>query len=69
MLVSTPNRNYTVNDYEQFFIDLNHQDGYEMRLNTKDLIIELNPPEVEIHTIYGTGLKTPESFSWDKVTV
>lgn len=66
VLVSTPDRNYTVTDYEQFFKDLDHIDGYEMRQNTKDLIVELNPPDVEIHTLYGVGLKTPASFNWDK---
>ena len=42
-------------------------DGHAMRQNTKDLIIELNPPDVEMHTLYGVGLKTPLTFIWDKV--
>lgn len=68
ILVQTPNRNYTVNDYEQFFHDINYRTGYELRKNTKDLIYDLNPPEVEVHTLYGVDVKTPAGFIWNKVS-
>lgn len=66
ILVSTPNRNYTVNDYEQLFKDLGHEDGYLMRENTKNLIMNLNPPDVEFHALYGVEMKTPAGFVWKK---
>lgn len=66
ILVSTPNRNYTVNDYKQLFEDLDFEDGWEMRKNTEFLIKELNPPDVEVHAVYGIGVKTPAGFSWEK---
>lgn len=66
ILVSTPNRNYTVNDYEALFRDLNYEDGHFMRENTKDLIRELNPPDVEMHALYGVQMKTPAGFIWNK---
>lgn len=69
ILVSTPERNYTVNDYEQLFEDLGFQDGWEMRKNTWSINYELNPPDVELHALYGVGMKTPAGFIWDKVRV
>lgn len=66
VLVQTPNRNYTVHDYEDFFNDINYPTGYELRKTTKDLIYDLNPPDVEVHALYGVDLKTPAGFKWDK---
>ena len=34
----TERRNYTVDDLQQLFTDLNYTDGYDMWLDTKDLI-------------------------------
>ena len=67
ILVSTPSRNYTVNDYEQFFTDINFKTGHELRSNTEHLIYDLNPPQVELHSLYGTNLKTPAGFIYSKV--
>jgi len=66
ILVQTPSRNYTVNDYEQFFNDINYKTGHELRENTKDLIYDLNPPDVEVHALYGIDVKTPAGFIWKK---
>lgn len=66
ILVSRPGRNYTVNDYEQFFRDLNYEDGYELRKNTEFLVYDMKPPQVELHCLYGVNLKTPESFIYTK---
>jgi lysophospholipase-3 len=61
-IVSTPNRNYTVNDYKQLFDDLNFTIGYEYRLNTENLTSDMRAPGVETHCLYGVGVKTPERF-------
>jgi len=37
IVVYGPHRNYTVNDYEQLFRDINFTDGYEMRKQTVKL--------------------------------
>ena len=66
IIVSRPSRNYTVKDYEQFFKDLNYTTGYELRKNTEKLVYDLIPPDVEVHALYGVGLKTPESFIYKK---
>ena len=34
ILVYGPNRNYTVNDYRQFFTDIDHPTGYDIRQDT-----------------------------------
>lgn len=66
VLVSTPTRNYTVNDYQDFFEDIGFPIGYEMRKATQNLVYNLDPPQVETHCLYGMGLKTPEAFSYAK---
>uniref|UniRef100_A0A915K4A3 Group XV phospholipase A2 n=1 Tax=Romanomermis culicivorax TaxID=13658 RepID=A0A915K4A3_ROMCU len=57
---------YTTKNYEQFFKDLNFQDGWDMYQDTKDLSYEMKAPGVEIHCIYGVGLPTPEKFVYAK---
>ena len=47
LLASRPGRNYTVNDYEQFFKDIGYELGYTLRKNTEHLIDDLKPPNVE----------------------
>ncbi|XP_033754287.1 group XV phospholipase A2-like [Pecten maximus] len=59
ILVSRPEKNYTVKDFKQFFLDLNYTDGYDMFLDTKDLTRDLTPPGVEVHCLHGYNLTTP----------
>lgn len=59
VLVSRPQRNYTVKNLKQFFTDLNLTDSYEMYLDTKDLIRDLTPPGVEVHCLHGMNVSTP----------
>jgi lysophospholipase III len=66
VLVSRPSRNYTVKDYEQFFRDINYETGYELRENTRNLIYNLEPPNVELHCLYGVNMKTPATFVFNK---
>ncbi|ESO86506.1 hypothetical protein LOTGIDRAFT_220528 [Lottia gigantea] len=65
ILAYQPNRTYTVNDYKQFFTDINFLDGYEMRKDTENLIMDLKAPGVEVHCLHGHGLPTPGAFKWD----
>ncbi|KAK6174414.1 hypothetical protein SNE40_017695 [Patella caerulea] len=64
-LVIRPERNYTVNDYKQFFQDIGFMDGYEMRKDTEGLIYTLTPPAVEVHCLHGNGIPTPGAFKYD----
>jgi len=66
VLVSRPSKNYTVNDYEEFFNDIKYPDGYELYKKTTSLINDLNPPDVETHSLYGVDLKTPSGFIYKK---
>ena len=66
ILVSTPLRNYTVNDYEDFFNDIGFPTGLQYRKDTSHLVYDLKAPHVETHCIYGVGLKTAESFVYKK---
>ncbi|KAK2724865.1 hypothetical protein QYM36_001365 [Artemia franciscana] len=65
-LVKTANKSYGVGSYEEFFKDINYPDGYDMWLDTKDLIPDLSPPDVEVHCLYGTGIETVESLFYSK---
>ena len=47
VIVSRPSRNYTVNDYEQFFSDVKFETGYHLRKNTERLVYDLKAPNVE----------------------
>ncbi|XP_076470777.1 lysosomal phospholipase A and acyltransferase-like [Babylonia areolata] len=59
VLVITEHRNYTVSDYQQLFKDINYTDGFMLWQDTKDLIIDLQAPQVEVHGVHGYGLPTP----------
>lgn len=65
IIMSRPSRNYTVNDYQQFFQDIGYEIGYEIHKDTKDLIYDLNPPNVEIHCLYGYNVSTGDRYIYD----
>ena len=64
ILVSRPDRNYTVNDYKQFFTDLSYPEGWMMREDTEPLLKKFEPPNVEIHCLHGIGMPTPAAFTY-----
>jgi lysophospholipase-3 len=59
VIVVSPQRNYTVNDYQALFNDIQFPTGYDYWINNKDLLNELKPPEIESHEIYGSQMPTP----------
>jgi len=67
ILISTPLRNYTILDFEAYFNDMNLRNGYEMWLDTKDMIHDLTPPGVEVHCLYGIGVQTEEHVSYKTI--
>ncbi|KAJ0029568.1 hypothetical protein NQD34_004565 [Periophthalmus magnuspinnatus] len=66
VLVSTPTANYTTQDYERFFTDINFENGWHMWLDTKNLTGDLHPPGVEVWCMYGVGLPTPVTYIYDE---
>ncbi|CAF0766669.1 unnamed protein product [Didymodactylos carnosus] len=68
VLVITPSKNYTVQNYDEFFNDINYTTGYQYWLNVKDLVDELKPPDIEVHALYGSQLPTPGVFMYNQQT-
>jgi len=65
-LVYTQNRNYTVEDYKQFFDDIQYPTGWLMHQDTKPLFGDYKPPGVEVHCICGTKVDTTSALTYDK---
>jgi len=64
VLVRTFTKDYTVNDIEDFFQNLNYTTGLEMWKDTKDFLA-LEPPNVETHCLIGTDLQTFEQLNYN----
>lgn len=64
VLVHAPTTNYTVADYERFFHDVGFPDGWEVYKDTSPLVRDLEPPGVEVHCLFGSGVRTPESYTY-----
>lgn len=62
VLIQTPHKNYTVNDYKEFYTDLNFTNGYLMMRDTENLVDPFDPPHVAVHCLYSYGLKTTEKL-------
>jgi len=60
VLVQTTSRNYTVEDYQSFFSDLDEPLAWNMREDTMKLLPGLPAPGVEVFCIHGSGVGTTE---------
>ncbi|WKX88228.1 hypothetical protein Q1695_008118 [Nippostrongylus brasiliensis] len=66
ILAYTDEKNYTVANVQEFFHDIQYPIGWEQYKVAAQLNGNLDAPGVEVHCIYGTGVQTPEQFSWTK---
>ena len=66
VLISRPGQNYTVNDYEQLFADLEIQDGWKMHKDTESLLKDFKPPNVDVHCLNGGGVPTEERYEYEE---
>lgn len=68
VLVKTPGRSYTVNDYDDFFKDMGFPLGIKLRKLVRNLIYPLSThaPNVRLHCLYGTGVHTAASYMYEK---
>lgn len=66
VFISTPTYNYTNQDYERLFSDINYEDGWYMWEDTKNLTGDLDPPGVEVWCMYGVGLPTPVTHIYNE---
>ena len=64
ILVSTPARNYTANDYQQLFFDIGLTDGFVMYQGIENVNRNFPSPNVPTHCFYGVGVGTPQSFHY-----
>jgi len=57
VLVQTDYKNYSLSNIQQFFNDIGYPVGWEMRKD-QEPYMDLSPPGVEVHCLYGTGVDT-----------
>ena len=60
VLVTTPRRNYTHSQLNEFFTDLGYPTAWEMRKDHLKFVENFAPPNVEIHCLYSTKMPTVE---------
>ena len=58
-MVVTPEKNYTVFDYQALFNDMDYQMGYAQYQVLPTFLTELAPPNVTTYCYYGTQVHTP----------
>ena len=66
ILVTTPTQNYTANDYQQLFSDIDYSDGYNMFQGIEGINEGWPVPNVTTHCFYGVGVDTPLSFHYEE---
>ena len=65
VLLTTPNRTYTANDYEDLFTDIRYPQGYQMYQGIVPINENYPAPRVATYCFYGTNVSTPESYTYD----
>ncbi|KJH51288.1 Lecithin:cholesterol acyltransferase [Dictyocaulus viviparus] len=66
ILASANGKNYTVANVEEFFTDINYLTGWQQYKVAGQLNGNLDAPGVKLHCLYGTGIDTPEIFTWSR---
>ena len=64
VLLTTPNRTYTANDYEDLFTDIRYPQGYQMYQGIVPINENYPAPRVPTYCYYGTNVSTPESYTY-----
>ena len=65
VLVTTPVRTYTANDYSDLFTDISYPQGFDMYTGTLAINEGFPAPNVSVYCFYGTNFSTPESFIYN----
>ncbi|CAH0389323.1 unnamed protein product [Bemisia tabaci] len=66
VFIETESRNYTLEDYEDFFNDISYPTGWEMRKDVHKYAQRFAPPGVEVHCLHGYGVNTVEKMIYKK---
>ena len=61
-ILTTPNRNYTANDYKAIFNAIEYKNGYQMYLGITDINKGYPAPNVPVYCFYGIDVPTPETL-------
>jgi lysophospholipase-3 len=64
VLVSTPARNYTAQQYGEFFTDIGYPAGAKMYNRIAELTSAVAAPGVDVVCLYSLGVDTPLSFNY-----
>ena len=64
VLVRTPSRSYTADDYAEFFDAIGYPVGETVRRRVHALVDPLARPGVEVHCLYSHGVDTPGTYTY-----
>ncbi|XP_032529637.2 phospholipase A2 group XV-like [Danaus plexippus] len=64
LLVTTDKYNYTINDLQKLFNDMELPNAWEMRRDTEKYSSDVAAPGVELHCIYGYNISTVERLDY-----
>ncbi|GBP70031.1 Group XV phospholipase A2 [Eumeta japonica] len=62
VIVQTDKFNYTINDFQKLFLDMDLPNAWEMRKDTERYTKDFSAPGVELHCIFGTNITTVEKL-------
>ena len=65
VLVTTPKRSYTANDYAALYTDIGYPQGYSIYTGITAINAGFPAPNVPVYCFYGTGVQTPQNFIYD----
>ncbi|KAK2183869.1 hypothetical protein NP493_293g01023 [Ridgeia piscesae] len=60
VIVETSERNYSMSNLDEYFMDINFTRGLEFLENVRDAKENLQHPGVDTYCLYGSGIPTPE---------
>ena len=66
VLISTPAKDYTANDYEELFRNVGYTNGYRFFQGVQAINPNYPAPNVPTYCFYGNKVKTPVKFTYPK---
>lgn len=66
ILMHNDGKGYTVNDYKQFFADIDYDTGYEMWQDVHNITQPSKAPGIEVHCLHGHKISTIEHLEYGK---
>lgn len=67
-IIITPKKNYTINNLNEYFKDLNATEYYNMVIEQNEAAYKWKDPNVTVHCIYGTTYRTPYAVFIEDIT-